>query len=276
MKLSSITILVVSFTLLGLVSNTPSRAAPAGYKLVWSDEFNGTVGSLPDAKTWNYDDGPGYNNELEINKVSPTSCATVVDPKATDHHALLITGTPTAAGKYFSARINTKGKYSAQYGYFEARMKIPYGNGMWPAFWLLGNNIDQVGWPKCGEVDIMENIGKQPGTVYGSIHAVNYTGGQGVGTAYTLPNNQALADSYHTYAVDWEPGKIVCYLDSHIYATYTPASLPPMATWAFDTQPCYIILNLAIGGSWPGSPDGSTVFPAKMLVDYVRVYKAPS
>ena len=122
----------------------------------------------------------------------------------------------------------------------------------------------------------MENIGRQPGTVYGSIHGPNYTGGQGVGTAFSLPNNAALGDAYHTYGCDWEPSKITMYLDGKSYATYTPASLPKDGVWEFDSQPFYIIVNLAIGGNWPGSPDGSTHFPAHLLVDYVRVYKAPS
>lgn len=250
-----------------------SRAAPKGYKLVWSDEFKGPIGSEPDPKTWFYDDGPGYNDELEVNKVTSDDCHIVADPDATDHRALQITATPNGDGKYTSVRMNTLGKYSVQYGYIEARMKIPAGNGMWPAFWLLGNNIHDVSWPKCGEVDIMENIGKTPGTVYGSIHGPGYTGGQ-VSTAFTLPNNQVLSEAYHTYSVDWQPGRIVCCLDGKPYVTYTPTSLPAGTSWCFDAQPFFIIVNLAIGGSWPGPPDAAAVFPAHLMVDYVRVYKS--
>ena len=146
---------------------------------------------------------------------------------------------------------------------------------MWPAYWMLGDNIDQVGWPACGEIDIMENIGSEPSTVHGSAHGPGYTGGTGVGTSYTLPNGRRFADDFHIFAVEWESGVIRYYVDSTLYQTIRPASLPTGAPWIFD-HPFFLLLNVAVGGDWPGSPDSTTVFPQTMLVDYVRVYKRAS
>ena len=178
---------------------------------------------------------------------------------------------------YTSARLLTKGKWSWTYGRMEARIKIPRGQGIWPAFWALGANIDSVNWPGCGEIDILENIGKttEQGKVYGTIHGPqsggDYNGGAGVGGSYTLPGGAVLADDYHVFAVEWTTNQIKWYMDNIQYFTATPASLPGGGTWPF-TQPPYLLLNVADGGNWPGNPDGTTVFPQQMLVDYVRVY----
>jgi beta-glucanase (GH16 family) len=258
-----------------MAASAPVHAVPSGYKLVWSDEFNGPVGSEPNPSTWNYDDGPGYanNGELEFNTVTQADCHIVVDPKANGGKALQITATPTGDGQYQSVRMNTRGKYSVQYGYIEARMKIPAGQGMWPAFWLLGNTGN---WPDCGEIDVMENVGKTPTTVYGSIHGPGYTGAQGLTTRFMTPSGVPLAGAYHTYGVEWKPGMVRIYLDGKPYVTYTPASLPEGSRWCFDSQPFYIIVNLAVGGFWPGNPDATTVFPAHLMVNYIRVYKLAS
>jgi beta-glucanase (GH16 family) len=166
----------------------------------------------------------------------------------------------------------TKNKFSAQYGRFEARIKIPYGQGIWPAFWMLGTDIDNVGWPRCGEIDIMENIGREPSITHGTIHGPGYSGGGGLGSSYSLPNNQRFADSFHTFAVEWEPNVLRFYCDGILYKTRTPADLPAGKTWVYN-HPFFILMNLAVGGDWPGSPDATTVFPQTMLVDYVRVYQ---
>jgi beta-glucanase (GH16 family) len=172
----------------------------------------------------------------------------------------------------------TKGKWSWAYGRMEARIKIPRGQGIWPAFWMLGANIDSAHWPTCGEIDIMENIGKtsDQGTDHGTIHGPqgggDYNGGSGVGGSYTLPGGAALADAFHIYAIEWTPNQIKWFLDSTQFFTATPASLPGGSTWVF-TQPQFFILNVAVGGNWPGFPDGTTVFPQQMIVDYVRVYQ---
>jgi len=173
---------------------------------------------------------------------------------------------------YTSARLKTQGLFSQAYGRFEARIKIPAGQGMWPAFWMLGNDITSVGWPKCGEIDIMENIGKEPGTVHGSLHGPSTSGPTSdLSAAFSLPAGQNFAGDFHLYAVEWEPGTIRFYVDTNLYATFTSSQWPAGGAWVFD-HPFFIILNVAVGGSWPGSPDSTTVFPQQMLVDYVRVY----
>jgi beta-glucanase (GH16 family) len=163
----------------------------------------------------------------------------------------------------------------------DARIKIPRGQGIWPAFWMLGSNFNAgVPWPTCGEIDIMENIGKtsDQGTDHGTIHGPqsggDYNGGSGVGSSYTLPGGAALADAFHIYAIEWKPNQIKWYLDSIQFFTATPASVAglPGGQWVF-TQPQFFIMNVAVGGNWPGYPDATTVFPQQMLVDYVRVYQ---
>jgi beta-glucanase (GH16 family) len=143
---------------------------------------------------------------------------------------------------------------------------------MWAAFWMLGNNIDKVGWAQCGEIDIMENIGREPSTVHGTIHGPQYSGANGIGGSYNLPENQRFADGFHIYAVEWKKGKIKFFVDGNLYKTITPKDLPPGREWVYD-HPFFMILNLAIGGPWGGSPDETTVFPGIMQIDYVRVYK---
>ena len=143
---------------------------------------------------------------------------------------------------------------------------------MWPAFWMLGNNISTAAWPTCGEIDIMENIGKEPGTVHGSLHGPGTASGTSDATSiFRLPPPQAFADDFHLYAVEWEPGVVRFYVDSNLYGTFTESQWPTGGSWVFD-RAFFIILNVAVGGTWPGSPDSTTVFPQQMLVDYVRVY----
>jgi beta-glucanase (GH16 family) len=168
--------------------------------------------------------------------------------------------------------MKTSVKFEQAYGRFEARIKIPYGQGLWPAFWMLGNDIATVGWPSCGEIDIMENIGREPGLVHGTIHGPGYSGNSAIGAPFSLSAGQRFADDFHVYAVEWEPNVIRFYVDTNLYATRVPGDLPPGARWVYD-HPFFVLLNVAVGGYWPGSPDASTVFPQAMLVDYVRVYK---
>jgi beta-glucanase (GH16 family) len=257
---------------------TPLQPPPAtGFTLVWSDEFNGEDGSSPDASKWTYDKGVGGNgwgnNELET-YTSRTQNAQIKGGNLVIT-ALKETYADPSDGvtrNYTSARLKTQGLFSQAYGRFEARIKIPAGQGMWPAFWMLGNNIGAVGWPKCGEIDIMENIGKEPGTVHGSLHGPSTTGPTNDETAhFSRRAGQNFADDFHLYAVEWEPGTIRFYVDTNLYATFNQAQWPANGTWAFD-HPFFILLNVAVGGDWPGSPDNTTIFPQQMLVDYVRVY----
>jgi beta-glucanase (GH16 family) len=245
---------------------------PSAWRLVWKDEFDGPNGSAVDSSKWSFAiGGKGWgNNELET-YTSRTANAHLEGGwlviKALKE---TFTGPDKIARDYTSARLLTKNKFSQVYGRFEARIKIPYGQGIWPAFWLLGDNIDTAHWPNCGEIDIMENIGKEPSIVHGTFHGPGYSGGRGVSAAYTLPGGQKFADDFHTFAVEWEPNVMRFYVDGFLYKTRTPADLPAGTSWVFD-HPFFIILNVAVGGGWPGNPDATTVFPQQMLVDYVRV-----
>jgi beta-glucanase (GH16 family) len=255
---------------------TTYASNPAGWTLIWSDEFDGPKGTAVDPGKWSFDiGGNGWgNNELE----------TYTSRAANSHlegGRLVIkvlketfTGPDKITRNYTSARLLTRNKFSQAYGRFESRIRIPSGQGIWPAFWLLGDNIDTAHWPNCGEIDIMENIGKEPSIVHGTFHGPGYSGGSGVSAAYTLSSGQKFSDDFHTFAVEWEPRVIRFYIDGLLYSTRTPADLPAGTSWVFD-HPFFIILNLAVGGGWPGNPDATTVFPQQMSVDYVRVYQRP-
>jgi beta-glucanase (GH16 family) len=180
-------------------------------------------------------------------------------------------GADGLAREYTSARLKTQGRFEQMYGRFEARLQLPRGQGLWPAFWMMGANLNAVGWPQAGELDIMENIGKEPAIVHGTIHGPGYSGADSISGAYTLPGGAAVADAFHVFAMEWEPAVIRFYVDDTLFATRTPADLKPGQAWVFD-HPFFLLLNVAVGGSWPGNPDATTVFPQTMRVDYVRVY----
>jgi|SRR5579864_807431 len=251
-------------------------APPIGYKLIWSDEFNGPDGSAPDKKKWAYDIGVGENGwgnqELEY-YTNHKKNAYIKNGNLVITARREKTKAPDATTRqYTSARLKTLGLFSQTYGRFEARMKIPKGQGMWPAFWMMGDDVDKVGWPTCGEIDVMENIGKEPATVHGSLHGPSSTGSTSDATKIlSLPAGQNLADDFHIYAVEWEPGTVRFYLDSTLYATFDQSQWLAGGKWVFD-HPFFLLLNVAVGGDWPGPPDNTTKFPQRMLVDYVRVY----
>jgi beta-glucanase (GH16 family) len=249
-------------------------ANPPQWQLVWSDEFNGANGSTPDLTKWTYDIGGGGwgNQELETYTNRPVNAHLQDGNLVITAQQETFTGTDGITRNYTSARLKTQTLFTQTYGKFEARIRIPYGQGMWPAFWLLGSDADQAGWPACGEIDIFENIGKEPSIVHATVHGPGYSGANGIGGAFTLPNNARFADDFHVFTVEWEAGALRFYVDGTLYKTVTPANLPGGTQWVFN-HPFFIIMNVAVGGSWPGDPDSSTVFPQTMLVDYVRVYK---
>ena len=252
-------------------STPPSRASRT---LVWSDEFNASNDSPIDSSKWLLETGGnGWGNqELEYYTARPQNAFQQDGNLVIKVLEEKYTGPDGVTRNYTSARLKTQGKFSQKYGRFEARIKIPYGQGIWPAFWMLGEDIEKKGWPKCGEIDIMENIGKEPSTVHGTIHGPGYSGGKGIGGPFELPAGQRFADDFHVFAVEWEPKAIRFYVDDHLYTTRTPADLPQGAKWVYK-HPFFILLNVAVGGGWPGNPDSSTLFPQTMLVDYVRVYR---
>ncbi len=254
-----------------------SGSTPPGWTLTWSDEFDLPDGSAVDPAKWSYDTGGGGwgNNELEY-YTSGTANAVIRGG------ALVITATQAGASQYScwygpcqytSARLNTAGKFTQQYGRFEARIQIPEGQGVWPAFWMLGANIGSVGWPSCGEIDVMENIGRTPDTSYGTTHGPGPGNYPGAGLSGAYSAGAPLGGGFHVYATEWSSSSVSFYVDENLYWTVTPSMLPAGATWVFD-QPFFLLLNFAVGGNWPGNPDGTSSFPQQMVVDYVRAYAA--
>jgi beta-glucanase (GH16 family) len=266
---------IVAGVLCGIGAAVSQQAADQNqYTLVWSDEFNGPNGSAPDPSKWTYDlGGNGWGNDELETYTNRVQNAHIEDGKLVIQAAKeQFTGPDGVVRSYTSARLKSLGRFEPTYGRMEARIKIPSGQGMWPASWMLGANAASVDWPQCGEIDIMENIGREPSIVHGTVHGPGYSGMHGITALYTLPDGRRFADDFHVFKVEWEPNALRFYADDHLYKTITRADLPSGATWVFD-HPFYIILNLAIGGNWPGNPDATTVFPQAMLVDYVRVYK---
>lgn len=234
--------------------------------LVIQDEFD--TDGAPDSDLWGYDIGTGIegwgNNELQY-YTDRTRNVTV------ENGMLLITARRESfeGSAYTSARLLTKDKFDQHYGRFEARIRLPWGQGIWPAFWMLGADIDSNPWPDAGEIDIMEYRGQEPTVVLGSVHGPGYSAGESITKSYTLIDDR-FDTGFHIFGIEWGPGFINYYVDDVLYNQITPADVP--GEWVFD-KPFYILINLAVGGSFVGSPNAETVFPQTMLVDYVRVYK---
>jgi beta-glucanase (GH16 family) len=251
--------------------------APAGWKLAWQDEFDSPIGTKPDPRKWGYDLGGGGwgNSELEFYTNSAANAA--MDGQGN----LVITAAKIAdpaaaklfcwygACKYTSARLLSKGLYEFTYGRIEGRMRIPFGQGIWPAFWMLSSDVCGLGWPACGEMDIMENIGREPAVVHGTVHGPGYSGANGIGKPYQIISG-SFAGDFHVYAVEWEKDQIRWYVDDQLYFSLSPAQVK--GKWVFD-HPFFMILNVAVGGGWPGDPNASSTFPQKLTVDYIRVYQ---
>ncbi|MGA3011233.1 MAG: family 16 glycosylhydrolase [Terracidiphilus sp.] len=256
--------------------------------LVWSDDFTNTSTSNaePDPLVWTYDTGnnSGWgNDELETycawgSTTPPCTTATPNAFIAPSVGGLNIVAEEPSSGVYTSARMKTEGLFSFQYGRIEIQASVPEAQGFWPAFWLMGNNIDAVNWPACGEMDVMERIDAagSPDWNAGSIHGTGFTGSN-IGKDFDFPTGQTAA-TMHTYGMIWSKGSVAYYVDDAAspYVTYTPSSISGFsgAVWPFDSGPNFIILNLAVGGSksWPGNPDSSTPFPSFMQVNYVKIY----
>ena len=248
-------------------SPTPAPWERAGWDIVWHDEFEGTE---LDRTNWTFDiGGNGWGNqELQMYTDRPENILL-------ENGMLVIEARqePELVGgrEYSSARIKTQGLHAWQYGRIEARIKLPYGQGIWPAFWMLGEDLMRKGWPGAGEIDVLEFIGREPNHIYATVHAPGYSGGDGVGGSLTVPAD-SLQNEFHIYAIEWQENQIRWYFDEQEYFKLTPADVPEQ--WIFD-HPFFIILNLAVGGRWPGYPDETTVFPQFLYVDYVRVYQKP-
>ena len=261
-------------------SSAGEPSPPQDLQLAWSDEFDEPEGSPPNPVHWDFalGDGtangiPGWgNNELETYTDRPVNAATDGDGNLVIR-ALAADGTEDCWNgpcQYTSARLLTTGKISVGFGRIEARILVREGAGMWPAFWLLGTNIDRVGWPDSGEIDIMENVGRQPNRLYGTIHGPGYSGSANFGR--TIDLDEPVAAAFHVFAIDWAAGLIVWSLDGREYHRATPADVAPN-DWPFD-QEFFLLLNLAVGGNFGGPVAPTTTFPAELRIDYVRVYAA--
>ena len=264
---------------------------------VWSDEFNGQKGQSPDPSKWTFDTGShdelgnqGWGNgEVETycapRGVNPPGC----DPRDPNvfldgNSHLVLRALRAPDGKWTSARITTRGLQSFQYGRIEARLKMPVGTGLWPAFWMLGSNFMTTGWPASGSVTIAENValtersnGLGPSVIRSTIHGPHYFGGNGLWYDFHLPDGGRVDDgNFHTYGIIWSPGMLQFYVDdpANVFFVRDADDLPADGIWVFD-HPFYLMMNLAVGGSWPGNPDATTPNPADLIVDYVRVYKIP-
>jgi len=270
---------------LAAYSAPPNKESLPDYVLVWSDEFNAADGSTPDPTKWTYDiGGDGWgNHELEFYTNHPQNAQIKSGNLIITAQKEITKPEKGETREYTSARIKTQNLFAQTYGRFESRIKIPTGEGMWPAFWMLGEDIPTVGWPRCGEIDIMENIGNEPTAVHASLHGAaapsadpaNKKVTADLTSKFSLPNNPSLYDEFHLYAVEWDPSTIRFFIDQTNYATFTRDQWPQNAPWPFDHK-FFLILNLAVGGEWPGPPDSSTVFPQQLVVDYVRVYARKS
>ncbi len=253
-----------------------------GLKLVWSDEFNGKAAAAIDSSIWGQEVGdgtvngiPGWgNSELEFYTGGKRNVST----DGQGHLQIRIDKGDGSLMCYYgpcqytSARLLTKDRFEVAYGRVEARIKVPEGSGLWPAFWMLGTDIDQVGWPQAGEIDIMENVGRLPQRVFGTLHGPGYAGGQSYGRTYDLP--APVGDDYHVFAVDWQPDKVVWSVDGVAYFTATPTdAFLQGKRWVFN-HPFSVLMNVAVGGNFGGPVGAEATFPQTMSVDYVRLYQA--
>jgi beta-glucanase (GH16 family) len=266
--------LVTCANKVALAQSASTVAKLNDWTLTWSDEFNGPNGSPVDPQKWTIETGGGGwgNQELEYYTTRPQNVFQQDGNLVIRAQAEKYIAPDDMRRDYTSARLKTQGHFAQAYGRFEARIKIPRGQGLWPAFWMLGNDFGPTPWPACGEIDIMENIGKEPGMVHGTIHGPEYSGDEGLSSSYSLASKATVSDDFHLFAIEWEPAAIRFYVDQSLFATRTPADLPKGARWVYD-HPFFLILNVAVGGKWPGNPDTTTVFPQSMLVDFVRVYQ---
>ncbi len=252
----------------GTCREAPTGPALSASRIVWQDEFDGPAGQSPDSLNWQYDiGGSGWGNaQLEYDTRRPENVS--LDGQG---HLVIVARKEDYLGRaYTSARINTIGRFEQTRGRFEARIRLPVGQGIWPAFWMLGANFATAGWPTCGEIDIMEYRGQEPRVIHGSLHGPGYSGGSALTSRFELPRGTFDGD-FHVFAVEWDADRITWLVDGIAYKKVSPGNLPPGTQWVFD-HPFVIILNVAVGGNFVGPPDASTSFPQTMTVDHVRVY----
>ena len=272
--------LVLALTIMSCTLSTPSTVTRSAWTQVWSDEFNGPAGARVDSLKWSYDTADGCqvgicgwgNDEKEYYTSAPENVAL----NGRGQLAISVRTAPAGMSchygpcRYTSARIKTKGKMNAQPGRVEARIKLPAGQGLWAGFWMLGSNYPATSWPQCGELDVMENHGSNPRETSSAIHGPGYFGKTPFAQGYTLPAG-SFSDDFHTFAVEWDSLRVRFYVDDRRHYTIARADVERSGAWVFN-QPFFILLNLAIGGTFDGDPQSDAILPATMLIDYVRVY----
>ncbi len=237
------------------------------WQLAWSDEFDGPAGQLPNPANWGFDVGTDWGNaQLEYDTNRPDNASL----DGNGNLAIVARRESFSGSAYTSARLTSLGKRDQQQGRFEARIRVPTTSGIWPAFWLLGSNCATVGWPTCGEIDIMEHFGRLPSTISGSMHGPGYSGGNAVTRTFSLPGGARFDSDFHVFRVDWTADRVSWFVDDSLYQVIRRQDVP--GTWVFD-HPFYVIINLAVGGNPVGAPGAGTTFPQTMLVDWVRVYE---
>jgi beta-glucanase (GH16 family) len=248
-----------------------------GWSLAWSDEFDGDAGSPPDPGTWRMETGGGGWGNGELQYYTGDTANASLDGSG---NLAIVARQPDPVARadryggysYTSARVISQDRLALRYGLVEARIKVPDGQGIWPAFWLLGQDFDGTGWPGCGEIDVMEILGHDPAVVHAAVHGPGYSGAAGISASHRA--RASLAGDFHVYSIAWEPGRIRWYLDGQQYAAATPRNVR-RRPWVFDHD-FFLLLNVAVGGNWPGNPDSSVTFPRTMLIDYVRHYTPPA
>jgi len=262
-------ILIMTVAVISIIGCDRDTGDAVEIKQTFLDEFEGEAGESIDTTVWNYDVGTGWgNNQLEYD----TDRTTNVYLDGSGNLAITAREESYLNCDYTSGRITTRDNFEQAYGRFEARIKLPVGKGIWPAFWMLGDNFPETEWPDCGEIDIMEFRGQEPGVLLGAVHGPGYSGGSAISRRLELEDVE-LNEDYHIFAIEWEPDRIRWMLDGEVYHTVTPKDLPSGSRWVFD-HPFFIILNVAVGGTFVGPPDQSTEFPQTMLVDWIRVFSS--
>ncbi len=257
--------------LLGCETDNVQTLEKRNWQLVWSDDFNGAAGVSPDAAKWDFDIGVGPNNdgwgnaELEYYTNRPENASL----DGNGNLAITARRESYSGSAFTSARLKTMGLFQQAYGRFEARIKTPWGPGIWPAFWLLGADAETTGWPLCGEIDILELRGQKPNIINGTLHGPGYSGGASISKSFALENDRFDVE-FHLFAVEWGSDYIDFFVDNTLYQRLTPDNVT--GEWVFD-HPFFIILNVAVGGNYLGFPTNQTPFPQSMLVDYVKVYQ---
>lgn len=282
--LRNISCLFVLFLIFPGCENDDDLLIDRNWQLTWSDDFDGPAGQLPDASKWVVETGRGPNNdgwgnaELQHYTDRPEN----VSLDGNGNLAITALRESYAGAPYTSARLKTQGLFEQTYGRFEARIKLPWGPGIWPAFWMLGANIDTEPWPQCGEIDIMEYRGQEPHIIHGSVHGPGYSGGSPITKSYAFQNDRFDTD-FHVFAIEWGEDFIHYFVDDVVYQQITAEEVGNIiyressaddsrAEWVFD-QPFFMLLNVAVGGNYVGFPAQETTFPQTMLVDYVKVYR---